>query len=243
VEGAPQGLVEPGVAELVAEVQGATGHDPRAAPRAGSGQGREKGDADSDRRLRGLNDPWPTPTARRRGCFVRVVPGPAVSDSTVLHPHGVGPEIFQSRPLIAAEHLDPGLGKNQVSGVDDVSASHALEMDEIAVLEETPNDCPGHAVCRNQIRPASAASINPGINLRTAREKSDDLAGLELMPEQVRDRCAVDLITRRSRVRIPPPLLEKGPQMRPFLFAHVRISPISRLPAVGRRFASVQVGY
>ncbi len=73
---------------------------------------------------------------------------------------------------------------------------------------------PGHAVCLNQMRPASAASINPGINLRTAREKSDDLARLELMPEQARGRCAVDLITRRSRVRIPPPLLAKGPRKR-----------------------------
>jgi hypothetical protein len=66
------------------------------------------------------------------GCFVRVVPGPEMSDLTVLHPHDVGPEKFQSRPLIAAEHFDPSLGQNQVSSVDDVSASNALEMDEVA---------------------------------------------------------------------------------------------------------------
>ena len=58
---------------------------------------------------------------------------------------------------------------------------------------------------------ALAPGINPGINLSGTQENSGDLGELELTPEQARDRRAVDLITRRSRVRIPPPLLTKGP--------------------------------
>jgi hypothetical protein len=39
----------------------------------------------------------------------------------------------------------------------------------------------------------------PGINLSGTQENSGDLAELELMPEQTRDRRAVDLITRSAR--------------------------------------------
>ncbi|MGC1812918.1 MAG: hypothetical protein WA696_02125, partial [Solirubrobacterales bacterium] len=75
---------------------------------------------------------------------------------------------------------------------------------------------------------ALAPGINPGINLSGTQENSGDLGELELTPEQARDRRAVDLITRRSRVRIPPPLLEKGPQSRPFLVSAARDVSIRR---------------
>ena len=65
---------------------------------------------------------------------------------------------------------------------------------------------------------ALAPGINPGINPSRTQENSGDLAELELMPEQAKDRPAVDLITRRSRVRIPPPLLTKGLERGPLVF-------------------------
>src|SRR5436190_5426860 len=70
--------------------------------------------------------------------FAWVIPGPEMSHLAVLNPHGVRPEELDRLSRTGAKHLDPNLGKDQVSGVDHLSGARALDMHEVDVFDESP---------------------------------------------------------------------------------------------------------
>ena len=86
----------------------------------------------------------------------------------------------------------------------------ALPLPQSALIDRLPFGRIG------AVLPALASGINPGINLRTTQETSGSRSRVNVTRAEASDQDAIDLITRRSRVRIPPPLLTKGPEIRAF---------------------------